>query len=86
MSDPVIVNIKENAWRKVATAVTSGNIWMLQKEQKALFTYRMTGETAPTDSDEGMDFINPGMTISNDAAIDVYIMAIGDNGKVRVDV
>jgi hypothetical protein len=86
MANPVIKTIKENEWRLMATSVTAGNIWLLDESQNALFTYRMTGGIAPTTADEGVRFQGQGMIISNDAPIDVYIMALNDNGKVRVDV
>lgn len=85
MANPVMMNIKENEWRIVATNVTSGNIWLLDENQNALFTYRDTGESAPTDENEGVRFQQPGMIIANDEPIDVYVMALNNNGKIRVD-
>jgi len=86
MANPTIKTIKENEWRLMASNVTAGNLWLLDETQNCLFTYRMTGNAAPTTADEGVRFQGQGMLISNDEPIDVYIMALNDNGKVRVDV
>jgi hypothetical protein len=87
-SNPVQVNCPEGEWTKVATDVTTGNIKKLSvAPAKYLETYRLTGEAAPTSSFEGAEVFtvqNPG-DISADAGIDVYVMAVGSDGKVRAD-
>lgn len=95
MSNPVIKTIKENVWRLVASNVTSGVIWLIDENQNALFTYRMTGESAPTSTEEGVRFQGQGMKIENDSAIDIMarrqptgvqtwarMMTPGFNGKI----
>ena len=89
MANPVPVDIPENTWTKVATAVTAGKIKRLGVLPNLYIeTYRDTGDPAPTDQNEGAVMFYNGNTeeITATAAIDVYIMALGANGKVRVDI
>ncbi len=88
MANPISVNCPEGEWKKVATNVTAGNIKRLStKPNKYLETYRMTGGKAPTEISEGVEmFIGTNeATISAAAAIDVYVWAIGESGKLRID-
>lgn len=88
MANPIIVTCDENVWTKVATNVTEGQVKKIDnKPHRYLETYRMTGNAAPTDREEGIPAFMTAYSelISASAGIDVYIMAIGDNGKVRVD-
>ena len=92
MSNPVVVNITKNVWTKVATNVTTGfvNALIPAMKQKLLYlqTYRLTGGSAPTAKDEGVQIFNDttSAVIQSSAGIDVYIMSIYENGEVRVDV
>ena len=101
MANPLVVNINtEWVWQKVATSVTSGNIYRLTTDVDYYQTYRLTGVAAPSNptlgtlQDEavrmfGIDNPEP---IGHSEAIDVYILVKYDktlalrNGKVRVDV
>jgi len=89
MANPEIINLTANEWEKVATNVTTGNIKRLSNlPNKYLETYRLTGQPKPTQAAEGAELFtpeNPG-DISATAAIDVYVMAVGNDGKVRADV
>lgn len=85
MADPVLVDITPaNAWQKVATNVKSGQVWVINGNVEYLQTYRDTGQPAPTLRSEGVD-LEEVAWISATAGIDVYVMAIGDVGEVRVD-
>lgn len=89
MANPVIKNCNANEWTKVATNVTIGQINRLDKKPNLyLQTYRMAGADAPTEQTEGVPLFvqSDSEEISSSAGIDVYIMAVGDNGEVRVDV
>jgi hypothetical protein len=88
MADPVFVDCTADTWVLVASNVITGQIWkMLNTPSLYRQTYRMTGGAAPTDSAEGVPVLIGGRdTISATAAIDVYIMAVDADGRVRVDI
>lgn len=89
MANPVLIVCTENAWTKVATNVTSGQIH--DKASRAVYfqTYRTTGDPAPlnTDLTDAVPIFNEdkSVVIANSTAIDVYIHCIGEDGRVRVD-
>jgi hypothetical protein len=86
MANPEIIDCPADQWTLVATAVTSGLVHIFQGEGlKWLQTFRDTGETAPTDTSDSVQFNEPTELISSNAAIDVYVWPNGDAGKVRVD-
>lgn len=88
MPAPVFVNCPADVWTKVTTAVTTGQLWKAQSTATYLQTYRLTGETAPTDSSEGVKLFSDNQNseeISSSDPIDVYVFAIGSAGRVRVD-
>lgn len=85
MPDPVVVPCPADVWTEVATNVMSGVIHALSTEPRQyLQTYRLAASAAPTDNDDAVPFTGP-LQISNSAAIDVYIQAVGKAGSVRVD-
>ncbi len=101
MANPLVVDIlTEWVWQKVATSVTSGNIYRLATDVDYYQTYRLTGVAAPTNPTLGtlqdeavrMFGIDDPEEIGHSEAIDVYILVKYDktlalrNGKVRVDV
>jgi hypothetical protein len=85
MANPVIVACPADAWTKVATNVTAGNVYVLDQSVEYLSTYRMTTDPAPTARTEGIKLDPPGQPISAAAGIDVYVYAITNAGSVRVD-
>jgi len=89
MADPVIVDIPKGSWKVVATNVTTGQVHKLfEQPNEYLHTYRMTGNPAPSNKNEGIAiFVDNELTelISSVAAIDVYIWCVEENGRVRVD-
>jgi len=88
LNNPVSVNCPQNTWTKVATAVQNICIWRSDKSPAAyLMTYRISGSAAPTSQLEGQPlFIDKYFErIQSAFSLDVYIMAIGENGAVRVD-
>lgn len=100
MADPLVVDINEWVWQKVATAVITGSIHRLTTTVYYYQTYRLTGTAAPAAPTQGtipeeavriFDQSNE-EPISASAAIDVYIMCANsdddadDSGKIRVDV
>ena len=91
MADPAIVVVLKGQWTKVATNVTTGNVWRRESLVSYFMTIRDTGGSAPTAPDleiEGVQVFTKGdnMPISSNVSIDVYLWARGDvDGKVRVD-
>lgn len=89
MANPVFEDLTKDVFTKVATAVTTGQIHRIESlPKKYLQTYKLTGEAAPAnDAALGVPLFQQGITetISSSAAIDVYIMPIGEDGRIRVD-
>lgn len=86
MADPVFIDIPKDGWEKVAEDVLTGTIWIIDSEPGLYWqTYRMTGNDAPTEREEGVRIECGSMAIGALAAIDVYIWAHGKDGRVRVD-
>ena len=90
MANPVIVTCEVDAWKKVATNVTAGQIHkMISKPNVYLHTYRMTGGDEPDDKSEGVPIFTNGLIseeIAASSAIDVYIYCQNNEGQVRVDI
>jgi len=85
MADPVVTPCPNGVWTKVATAVQTGMVNILQKRANYFHTYRDTGGTAPTNKSEAVHLAPPGGKISSGVDIDVYIWAEPVDGSVRVD-
>lgn len=87
--NPAVVECPESVWVKVAEGVTSGTIHRLVTlPEHYLHTYRNANDPAPIDnSDAALLFsgVSVFAAISNDTSIDVYVKAIGANGRIRVD-
>lgn len=90
MANPVIRSIKEKVVSIIATNVTTGVVNKHREQGRDfqyLVTYRLTGEAAPSSAemlDEGviMFMDNPEQeTISNTAAIDIYVYGNDEDGK-----
>lgn len=88
MANPAITAIPANTWVKVATDVTTGQVWRREKTVTYAHTYRLTGQAAPTDLTDAVVAFDgcDNMPISASAGIDVYIYAYDEAGSVRVDV
>lgn len=88
MANPFPTPILKGSWVKVATNVTSGFIHRLIAGPAYLQTYRLTGESPPLSTEEGIPlFISQGtVEISSRDPIDIYIWCEGKDGSVRVDI
>ena len=85
MANPILVDCPAGQWTLVATNVVTGFIYTKQARSTIyMHTYRLTGEAAPTNRDEGVQFISVAPIVATQG-IDVYIWAENDNGRVRVD-
>lgn len=87
MANPAFVDCPSNTWAKVAEKVITGFLHNKLRGPQYLQTYRTYDDPAPTDQSEGVQiFVNSDTAIiSATADIDVYIMSLGKDGKVRVD-
>jgi len=85
MANPAVTNLVADTWTKVATNVYSGYVWILKSGIGYLYTYRLTGEAAPTTLDDAIQFSMPGQEIAANDPIDVYVRSIGEAGRVRFD-
>lgn len=88
MADPSVQTLTKDVWTKVATNVVSGYVHILKKSVQYLQTYRDNGGAVPAagDPSEGAELNFPGTPIEASAGIDVYIMPLRADGRVRVDV
>ena len=88
MASPVIHNIPADTWVKVAENVTAGQVWKISSDPNVyLQTYRATGEAAPSNTIDSVNLFLESISeqISATDPIDVYVYAVGMDGKVRVD-
>lgn len=85
-SNPVTYVCAAGVWVRVAQDKTTGMVYIIDETpRKYVQTIRVTGEDAPTDTSDAAKVEGLSFGISSDEGIDVYIMAIGAAGKVRVD-
>ena len=92
MPNPELIELPKDVWTKVATLVTTGQIKKKKPDQVVyLSTHRITGDPAPDnidDKEEGIEiFVDTPNSeeIRNSTAIDVYVMPIGVDAQVRMD-
>jgi hypothetical protein len=92
MANPAIVACAVSTWVKVATSVAAGMVHIVTTAGSGgehlvyLQTYRITGGAVPTLVTEGVPLIGLSTPIQSSFDIDVYIMAIGAAGSIRIDV
>lgn len=83
--DPTEVAVAADAWVKVATNVTAGQISILYPTNDDWYwTQRGTGEAAPTTEDPFVKFNFQNLIIDSSVAIDVYAYVKTTAGRVRV--
>jgi hypothetical protein len=68
----------------VASNVTEGNVWIIDMTANYFQTYVLTGAAKPTGQTRAQPLPKPGLPISADVAVDVYVMALGNDGEVSV--
>jgi len=88
MANPALTALTADTWEKVATAITSGSVYIANTvPKKYLADYRLTGGAAPADDDTAINFTADGVAVfTSDTAIDVYIKPVGAAGAVVVHV
>ncbi len=86
MANPLFVECLKDVWTKVATNVNHGQISKSIFSVDYLHTYRLSGDAAPVDEENGLRFVSPTVPIISIRAIDVYIFAQNKDGEVRVDI
>lgn len=85
MANPSILVCNEDQIVLVASGVKNGTIHILDESAFYSHTYRDAGQAVPTDKTEFREFSNI-LLISSTIDIDVYILARGGSGRVRVDI
>lgn len=85
--NPALITCTKDTWVKVATGVVIGAVHRFLTGPEYIQTYKLTGEAAPTLNTDGVALFKDSTqeNISATDPIDVYVMAIGEDGKVRVD-
>lgn len=89
MANPALTSVLvADDWKKIATAVTSGVVYVANtRPNKYLTTYKLTGEAAPANDTTAINFTDDGgFNISHSESIDVYVKVIGADGAVVVHV
>lgn len=98
-TNPEVQTLPEWKWVKVATSVTTGKLNRLESSVAYYQTYRVTGDTEPTEPtigiipDEAVKIfeLDNQEDIGSTDPIDVYIMCANsdnddnDQGKIRID-
>ena len=85
MANPTVVTTALGSWTAVATNVTNITLHRQQTGgRKYAYTYRMTGDPAPTDLSDAQPFDEP-ISFGPAAAIDIYVYSMVQAGSVRVD-
>lgn len=88
MADPVTVICPADTWTLVGTDEVWGHLNKIgNKPNKYLYAYRDTGGLAPTVPTQGVPiFIESNrQLILSGVGIDIYIMAVGQDGEIRAD-
>lgn len=88
MANPAVIPCPKDVWTKITTNVTTGQVHKLLKDPGIyLYTYRDTGESAPSDLTDAVPLFDEGnqVQISNISGIDIYVYPKGSDGSVRVD-
>jgi hypothetical protein len=82
------VNLVKETWTKIATGVLTGTIYNRKTTVGYFQTFRVTGDPAPTDLNEGVSMFleHPDYEpIGSDSPIDVWVFCRGKDGILRVD-
>lgn len=91
MTAPVVTTALVGVWTKVATNVTDVSLHPIDKMAKYSWTYRDTGDPAPTLTPEKVTFGEEGLVLQSATAMDVYVWVaettyVPTSARVRVDV
>lgn len=91
LANPSLQSISDFTVTQIASNITAINIFIVDQSAKYYFTYRLTGQAAPSaptssaevSGTEWIRFNNP-LSLTFGAAVDVYVITDGA-GKIRVD-
>lgn len=86
MKNPMIVSCPAGVWTKVATNIRGGRIHQKITGIPYWWTYRVTGQAAPTTKDEGLVLFDKddNEPLINTSGADIYVYC-DKAGRVRVD-
>jgi hypothetical protein len=84
MANPTLVTISpKNAWQKVATNIVTGRFIIKDSSpDQYLYTYKDTGDPAPTTTPIG-NHIDRQLEFSSGVGSDIYIYAKGEIGIIE---
>lgn len=86
MANPVSVDLTADVWNVAATNVTTGSLMktvMLVGAKNLIWTYKLTGQAAPADSDNtNAAHMKDQQPFSFAAAVDIYVKPIGGDAKL----
>jgi hypothetical protein len=85
MVNPNLVSVTKGSWVKVATNVTNLGVWVVNNGANYTWTYRNTGDAAPTLAEERVRMPYPGKHFAANAAFDLYIWCDLEDGRLRLD-
>lgn len=87
MANPEVKTLTKDSITKIATNVITGQIHRLVPRASYLYTYRETGDPAPTVETEFINMFDDSSTaqISSSSGIDIYVVCKRKDGAVRVD-
>lgn len=85
MTNPVVTTVTKGSWVKVATNKDNLGIVILKQTAIYAYTYRDTGDPAPTLISEGGKMSFPGHTFQSANAFDLYIWCVTEDGVIRID-
>lgn len=85
MANPKVKKLTKDVWNKAFTIPQWQDtvVDVMKPGIRYLQTYRNTGDAAPKSKKEGVGFINK-LFIYPDNTIDLYIMPLGSDGRVRI--
>jgi len=84
VANPITVDCPIDNWTLVANGVNSGTVTIKNNEPGIYkHTYRVAGDSAPTDNDDALPFEKMAL-ISSSFPIDVYVKPVDADGEVIV--
>lgn len=91
MANPDVQILTKDIWTKIATNVTTGNVYNMSATTNYLQTFRLTDEAAPINNDDAVRAFtnrndNLWDNISSSDPIDVYLKPLEQDGKIRLDI
>lgn len=86
--NPITFTLSKGVWTKIIASERTGQIHRLPTADgdRYLITHRLPGQAAPTDTSDAIYLEDQSTEFEFDGSVDIYMMAVDSNGKVRVDI